>query len=195
MNTKRIFAESLPLINYGNWDIDNRISNIDRGIMDEVGWDVVTMTLYAPWLPPGAGSLVAFDPGYAEAGVCYVGTKTIELWQCNVKAGKQYKYPSATQIAERVHALFTGLDLLASDYVCENAAYAKPFGQANLGLVRGVFAGIALEKVSDLTFLAPQEIKARVHSTTKVDYHKLSKHYSDAVAAFAIALAALKGGK
>lgn len=192
MNVKQIFASSIPFLNYvAVWDIPD-ISPRNYEEITSVGWEVVETVLDAPWATPAHDGLLAFDPGYAEAGLCRIHREHATLWQCNIKSGQQYKNPPLPEIARRIHVLVSSFtEFYSSPFVVENSAFGKPFGQSNLGLVRGVFAGIALNNDAEFWAYAPSQIKAAVH-TTKIDYHKESKHYGDALAAFAIALAAAK---
>ena len=192
MNVKQIFASSIPLINYSSvWDIPD-IAPERYDELTDIGWDIVETTLEAPWATSTHAGVLAFDPGWAEVGLCSLQRGWVRLWQCNMKSGKQYKNPPASEIARRIHLLIEAFaDNYSSPYVVENSAFGKPFGQSNLGLVRGVFAGHALSNDAEFWAYAPSQIKAAVHST-KIDYHKTSPHYGDALAAFAIALAAAK---
>lgn len=187
-----LFDSQLPLINAEPWRPPSYTTEADENVLDEHGWEVQAFSFKIPELAPY--EVEAWDPGYAHMGICTIRFGIVELHQCDIRSGKQYSKPSATQIAERVYDLFLGLTNVgySEHVVMENASFGSPYGQANLGLVRGIISGVTVGRGQGLVFMSPSEYKKAIHGTVKVDYHKLSKHYPDAVAAYALALARCK---
>jgi len=190
---EHIFNSQLPTINHDAWLCPAEFASTeDERIMEEDGWEVMSYQFKVPAL--AQFDVEAFDPGYAHMGICTIRYGTVTLYQCDIKAGKQYTKPSGPRIAQRIYDLYLALpDVGYAPYnAIENAAFGKSNGQANLGLVRGIIAGLVIGRGNSIVFYSPNEYKKLIHGTTKVDYHKLSKHYPDAVAAFAMALARCK---
>lgn len=187
-----IFESSLPLINSEEWVMPELTTEEDERALEELGWEVIQYSLKVPALAPF--DVEAYDPGYAAMGICTIRYGQVDLYQANIKAGKQFSKPNAPTIARRIHGLYLALPNVgyATNNVIENAAFGKAHGQANLGLVRGLLSGLVIGKGGGLVFYSPGQFKKLVHGTDKVDYHKKSKHYADAVAAFAMALARCK---
>lgn len=193
---KQIFDTHLPILNNGEWQpatLSMAYETMHQEALDEVGWDVVEYTLDLPDLLSGLGedSLLAVDPGYAHTGLAYITDRHVKLWQADIRAGGEFTRPSSSEIVRRLLVLDETLGFQTDFTVLEDAAFSKGNGQAHLGLVRGVWAGICTERLGTAQFLGINQIKKAI-GATKIDFHKASKHYPDAVAAFAIALAGVK---
>lgn len=192
---KQIFETNVPLINLSAWEpaqLKFPRELLMQQSLDEVGMEVIELRLSLPGLLPPTGEkcLLAVDPGYAHTGLAYVTAQEVVLYQADVRAGKQYTKPSTSEIVRRILLLDEALPIDTAFTVIEDAAYSKSGSpQASLGLVRGVWAGLATERYGTAQFVGPQQAKKLLFGTAKgVDYHKQSKHYPDATAAFALAL-------
>jgi len=187
---EHLFESQLPIINTAPWMAATMTSAEDEREMEEIGWEVIHYSFRLSEL--AEFDVEAFDPGYASMGICTIHYGQVDLYQCDMRAGNTK--PSAPEIARRIYSLYLALPNVgyANHSVIENAAFGKPHGQANLGLVRGILSGLIIGKGGGLVFYTPSQFKKLVHGTDKVDYHKKSKHYKDAVAAYAMALARCK---